>query len=83
MDGKKELLNHETLLTSDAIGAPDESNLIQAACINNELTLWVNGELVAQAVAPEPATGDVGLIVGAYDEGGVEIQFDNFSTLIP
>lgn len=81
--GQKELLNHETLLPTDAIAPIDEVNLIQAACIDNNLTLWINGEIVAEATATEPTHGDVGLIVGTYDEGGVAIQFDNFSTLMP
>jgi hypothetical protein len=82
-EGQKELLNHETLLPTDAIAGPDEVNLIQAACIGEQLTLWVNGERVAIAEASGLTHGDVGLIVGTYDESGVEIQFDNFSTLMP
>ncbi len=81
--GQKELLNHETLLPNDAVGPIEETNLIQAACIDEQLTLWVNGEVVAEASAPEQVKGDVGLIVGSYEVGGVEIQFDNFSTLMP
>ncbi len=81
--GVKELLNHETLLPTDAIGAIDEVNLIQAACVGNELTLWVNGEIVAHATISELSQGDVGLIAGTYEEAGVEIFFDNFSTLMP
>jgi hypothetical protein len=83
LEGEIEPLNHETLLPSDAIASAEDVNLIQAACIRNELTLWVNGEVIAQALAPDPTIGDVGLIVGTYDEGGVEIRFDNFSTLMP
>jgi hypothetical protein len=82
-EGQKELLNHETLLPTDAITDIDEVNLIQAACIGEDLTLWVNGEFVAFTRVPDLSHGDVGLIVGTYDEGGVEIQFDNFSTLMP
>jgi hypothetical protein len=82
-EGQKELLNHETLLPTDAVADTDEINLIQAACIGEELTLWVNGELVAVTGVPDLSHGDVGVIVGTYDEGGVEIQFDNFSTLMP
>jgi hypothetical protein len=82
-DGQKELLNHETLLPSDAINPSDKSNLIQAACVAETLTLWVNGEMVAEARTEALSHGDVGLIVGTYDQGGVEIQFDNFSTLMP
>lgn len=81
--GVKELLNHETLLPTDAIAAIDETNLIQAACIENELTFWVNGEVIALATIAELSNGNVGLIAGTYEEAGVEIFFDNFSTLMP
>ncbi|TFH37185.1 MAG: hypothetical protein E4G99_03165 [Anaerolineales bacterium] len=81
--GKKELLNHETLLPTDAISVLDETNAVQAACVDHSLTLWVNGQVVAEATTPDLSHGDVGLIVGTYEQGGVEIQFDNFSTLMP
>ncbi len=83
ISGEKELLNHETLLPTDAIATAEESNLIQAACVDNDLTLWINGEKVAEATTAELSRGDVGLIVGTYEAGGVVIQFDNFATLMP
>lgn len=83
LGGKKELLSHETLLPVDSIGTGEEANLIQAACVDDELTLWINGELVFQVTASDLTHGDVGLLAGAYDQGGVEIRFDNFSTLMP
>jgi hypothetical protein len=82
-EGQKELLSHEALLPTDAIGPMDEQNLIQAACVEHDLTLWINGKVVAEATTSDLSQGDVGLIVGSYDQGGVEIQFDNFSTLMP
>ena len=81
--GEQELLSHETLLPRDAIGSMDESNLIQAACVDDDLTLWINGKLVFKVTSSDLTHGDVGLLVGAYDEGDVEIQFDNFSTMMP
>jgi hypothetical protein len=38
----------------------------------------VNGELVADVRDDTFASGDVGLIAGTYEEGGVEIHFDDF-----
>jgi hypothetical protein len=81
--GEKELLHHETLLPVGAIKPFEEHNLIQAACVHDSLTLWVNGEIVAEAQVEDISHGDVGLIVGTYEQGAVEIQFDNFSTLMP
>ena len=83
LGGQEELLSHETLLPVDSTDTSDEGTLIQAACVDEELTLWINGELVFQVTTPDLTHGDVGLLAGAYDQGGVEIQFDNFSTLMP
>ena len=38
----------------------------------------MNGELVADVRDGAFASGDVGLIAGTFDEGGVEIHFDDF-----
>jgi hypothetical protein len=43
----------------------------------------VNGQLVAQSVTQNVIMGDVGLIAGSYEKSGVNIRFDNFSTVQP
>ncbi len=54
------------------------ANEIVAECVGDHLALYVNGELVADVRDGAFASGDVGLIAGTFDEGGVEIHFDDF-----
>jgi hypothetical protein len=60
-----------------------EANHLRAACVGQELTLSVNGVLVAQVSDENLAEGDVGLMAGSYVEGGVEVLFDNFKVIQP
>lgn len=82
-DGRRRILTGETLLPSSAIHAGDQPNHIRADCIGYQLSFYVNGRLVGQAQAAEWSGGQVGLLVGTYDEPGVEVVFDNFSVLQP
>ncbi len=81
--GRRHLLSHETLLPSTKILTGNATNVLRADCIGYQLNLYVNGSLVSQAQAAEWAEGDVGLMVGSYEEGAVEIAFDNFSVTQP
>jgi hypothetical protein len=81
--GRRHLISHETLLPSDRILIGSATNVLRADCIGYQLNLYVNGSLVSQAQAAEWDQGDVGLMVGTYDEGGVEIAFDNLSVTQP
>ena len=81
--GEKELLSHPTLLPSAAVETGEGNNYLRAECVGEQLRLMVNGQLVAQAIAPDEILGDVGLIAGSYDNSGVKIRFDNFSTIQP
>ena len=55
-----------------------EHNHLEVMCAANQLSLWVNGNIVAEVEVTEFTYGDVGLIVSSFDEAGVEILFDNF-----
>jgi len=81
--GRRHLLSHETLLPSPRILSGNATNVLRADCVGYELTLYVNGSVVSQAQAAEWDEGDVGLMVGSYEQGGVEIAFDNLSVTQP
>jgi hypothetical protein len=67
-----------------AVRTGNATNHIRADCIGSTLTLYVNGQMVAQVIDPtHPSGGDVGLIAGTWDEAGVEILFDNFVVTRP
>ena len=55
-----------------------EHNHLEVMCAANQLSLWVNGNIVAEVEVTEFTYGDVGLIVSSFDEAGVEILFDIF-----
>ena len=82
-DGRRQLLSGEALLPSAAVRQGQAGNVLRADCIDFNLRFYVNGVLVAEAQAAEWSRGDVGLMAGSYDQGGVRILFDNFSVVKP
>lgn len=83
VDGQRELLSDEHMLPTDAILPGFQPNRIIARCVGSQLELHVNGQFVAVVEDETWASGDVGLIAGSYDRGGVLIRFDNFSVQQP
>lgn len=64
----------------EAIHTGSEGNHIRAECIGNQLTLTVNGQQILQAIHHSiTRPGDVGLVAGTFEAGGVQVNFDNFS----
>jgi len=53
------------------------SNHLQGFCVGDRLALFVNGSLGADVLDGDLTYGDVGLIIGSYDEPEVTIEFDN------
>jgi len=69
---------------SSAIKTGDAaSNHLAATCNGKSMSFSVNGTLVGKFEDTEFTHGDVGLIAGTFDEGGVKIHFDNFSARKP
>jgi hypothetical protein len=75
--GEQKLLEPPQMYQSDSIIPGNAANHLQATCQGSRLVLYVNGDFVAEASDDTFATGDVGLIVGSFDEPGVDIWFDN------
>jgi hypothetical protein len=83
-DGDGILLNEDTMQPAAVVQTGNTSNLIRAVCEGSELRLHVNDILVARTEDNENwVEGDVGLIVGTFDQPDVEIEFDNFSVIKP
>jgi hypothetical protein len=53
------------------------TNHLSATCDQDHMSFSINGAATGEFTDSELARGDVGLIVGTYDEGGVRIHFDN------
>jgi hypothetical protein len=68
---------------STAIPTGDETYTIRLACEGDRYTLFVNDQEIDSAQSSAFTAGDVGLLAGAFDQGGVEILFDNFSVSKP
>jgi hypothetical protein len=59
------------------------SNLIRADCIGNKLTLWANGEKVAEVEDDTFSAGSFGFVVGTRDDAGYEALFDDLKVYVP
>ncbi|KAA3646283.1 MAG: hypothetical protein DWQ07_08665 [Chloroflexi bacterium] len=58
-------------------------NKIQADCIGDTLTLFINDIEVAEVTDTEFTSGEVGLIAGTFVEAGAYVYFDNFTVYEP
>ncbi len=83
VNGKQSLLEPPQMYFSEAILIGDQANRLRAECSGSRLALSVNDRLIAEAEDASFQEGDVGLIVGSFDEPGVEIVFDNFLVTVP
>ena len=59
------------------------TNSLRAECIDDELSLYVNGELELRVYDSDFNSGDVGIIAETYTSTSTEILFDNFIVTRP
>jgi serine/threonine protein kinase len=84
LDNKMSYLSADTMQKVDGIASGIATNHIHAECYGSTLYLYANGYLVASALdSTFLGGGDVGLIAGSFDEGGVDILFDNYVVTQP
>jgi len=83
VDGKYSMISSDQLQYSEAIIKGQAVNRLRADCDGEQLSLYVNGQKLAQVNDSDFQRGDVGLVAGAYQVHGVEILFDNFVVKIP
>jgi hypothetical protein len=77
-------LSSEGMQKVDGIYSGSTTNHMRAECIGNSFKLYANGSLVAQVTdSTFTSGGDVGLMAGTFDVGGVDILFDNFVVTRP
>lgn len=77
------LIQMENMPYNDAIKQKNETNSIRFDCIGSTLSLYANGILLAQVSDSDYSGGDIGFIVGTYDEGGAKFSFDNLVVTNP
>ena len=73
----------DSMYSNSAINLGNETNKIRFDCVGNTLTLYVNGELLTSVTDNDLSSGDIGFIVGTYDEGGAKFGFDNLVVTKP
>jgi hypothetical protein len=82
-DDAFQLLGQNAMSPSEAIQQGNVTNRLRADCVGNTLSLYINGQKVAETTDDQFTRGDVGLIAGALSDPGVDIHFDNFSVFKP
>jgi hypothetical protein len=82
-EGASELVGMAAMPPSEAIRQGTASNHLRADCIGENLSLYVNGELLATVQDAEFSGGEAGLFAGTFGTPGSEVHFDNFAILQP
>ncbi len=77
-NGAQTGISSEQMQQSSVIRTGNATNRIRADCIGPNLSLYVNGQLVASATDSTYTSGDVGLLAGTFETPGADINFDNF-----
>jgi hypothetical protein len=72
------MLSGESLKSNPSIHPGLAFNHLRADCIGTTLSFYVNELLVSTATDAEFSGGDAGLWLGAYDNPGTDLYFDNF-----
>lgn len=81
--GSYSVLGTDAMEPYTSIVQGDALNHIRLDCIGDSLTLFVNGWRLITANDSSLTSGNVGLVAGTFDEGGVDIYFDNFTVYQP
>jgi hypothetical protein len=82
-EGQANLLGMEQMARHEAIHTDGQVNRLRADCIADLLIFYVNDTLVGSAIDSEFERGDVGILAGSFEQGGVDILFDNFVVYKP
>jgi hypothetical protein len=76
--GHYSMISADTLQYSSTVATGKGRVHLRADCVGDRLSLYANGEKLVEAKDSDFASGDVGVLAGAYNEQGVDILFDNF-----
>ena len=81
--GEQILLGQDAMLYSSAIKRGVAINHLRAECQGSTLRFFVNDTPLALTEDLDFGEGDVGLLAGTFDEGGLDLLFDDFIVLQP
>ena len=82
-DGVTSLLGQEMMAYSSFILKGNNTNHLRFDCIGSTLKGYVNGQTLGITQDADFSRGDAGLMSGSFDEGGVDLRFDNFVVIKP
>jgi len=82
-DGQAILLGQNELQASAAIKQGLAVNHLRVDCAGNTLAFQVNGVELVNIQDGALQSGDVGLLVGTFDQPGADVVFDNFVVVKP
>jgi hypothetical protein len=76
--GSDHFIGMEGYQFSDVINTGLATNTLEARCVGDQLSLFVNGVLLATTQDSSYQLGDVGVIVGTFEQADANVFFDNF-----
>jgi hypothetical protein len=82
-EGKYMVIGGPQMTFSESIRRGAAQNQLRAECSGLNLTFYVNGQKVLEAMDGDFKTGEIGLIAGTGETAGVDLYFDNFKALKP
>ncbi len=77
--GEFHRLYMEKAQPSSAIKQGNTTNRLRLDCVGNRLTGYINGMQVITVTDDQFSSGDVGIKAEAFDNGDINVRFDNFS----
>ena len=75
------LIGEQKMQASKAINKGEAINHIHVECDQDRLALSINDTLVAEEYDSDLTTGQIGLVVGTFSEGGTNILFNDLSVI--
>jgi hypothetical protein len=82
-DGELLPLTGADMLFTPLIGQNGADNQIRALCQGNVLSLYVNGQMLAEIKNDDLVRGDIGMAAGTVKKAGTSIWFDDFEVKKP
>jgi hypothetical protein len=83
VNGEQLLIGNDSMPPSEVIRQGDESNHLRAGCVGSQLSLAVNGQILAEYEDTDFVSGDIGLLAGSFENPGTDIHFDNLVVTKP
>ena len=82
-EGEQSLLGQDAMRYSSAIKTGVAINHLRADCQGSTLRFYINQAPIALVEDFDLTEGDVGLLAGTFNEGGLDVLFDNFVVVHP